>query len=61
MSDKVRSLVQELETANYAKASAEADKQLQEQVLQLKRKIEEMEEKLLAERQRNMQLRLKSG
>ena len=61
MSDKVRSLVQELETANYAKASAEADKLLQEEVLQLKRKIEEMEEKLLAERQRNMQLRLKSG
>ena len=29
--------------------------------MQLKRKIEEMDQKLLVERQRNMQLRLKSG
>ena len=46
----MRKLIHELETANYAKASAEADKALQEEMLQLKRKIEEMEEKLLAER-----------
>ena len=43
MTDKVRALVQELEHNRYAKASAEADAALQEEVLQLKRKIEEMD------------------
>ena len=61
LTSKIRSLVHELEQANYAKVSAEADAALQEEMLQLKRKIEEMDQKLLAERQRNLQLRLKSG
>ena len=61
LAGKVRSLVEELEGARYAQSNAEADARLQEELLQLKRKIAEMEESLLVEKQRNMQLRLKSG
>ena len=57
----MRSLVVELEGANYNKTNAEADARLQEELLQTRRKIEELELQLLNEKQRNMQLRLKSG
>ena len=61
LAGKVRSLVEELEGARHAQSNAEADARLQEELLQLKRKVAEMEESLLVEKQRNMQLRLKSG
>ena len=61
LAGKVRSLVEELEGARYSQSNAEADARLREELLQLKRKIAEMEESLLVEKQRNMQLRLKSG
>ena len=50
-----------MEGARHARESAEADARLQEEVLQLNRKLAQMEEALLTEKQRNMQLRLKSG
>ena len=57
----MRSLIVELEGANFNKSNAEADARLQEELLQTRRKIEELEHSLLSEKQRNMQLRLKSG
>jgi len=54
LSEKIRALVTELEAAGSAKVTAAADEALQEEILQLKRKIEEVEENLLVEKQRNM-------
>ena len=51
----------QLEQANQNQSNAEADARLQEELLQTRRKIEALEEQLLTEKQRNMQLRLKSG
>lgn len=61
LTEKMRSLIVELEGANFNKSNAEADARLQEELLQTRRKIEELEHSLLSEKQRNMQLRLKSG
>ena len=50
MRDKIKSLIIELEGAATSKASAEADAKLQEEMLQLRRKVEEMQQLLLAEK-----------
>ena len=59
--EKVRSLVQELEGAKRNQSNAAADAALREEILQHKKKIQEMEEQFVLERQKNLQLRMKSG
>ena len=50
LTEKVRSLMADLEGVNRQQANAEADARLYEELLQTKRKIEELEEMLLNEK-----------
>ena len=53
--------MRELEGERTNASNAEADAKLADQLLQAKNKIEELNEMLLQEKQRNIQLRLKAG
>ena len=57
----MKKLAEELQDARMNQANAAADEKLRDEILQLNNKIQEMKDNFLVEKQRNMQLRLKSG